>query len=125
MECQKILLSIHPEYVKKIISGEKKWEFRKVLPKGRFDTIVIYSTYPVRKIIGEVECTGIFMGTPKKVWEETKCDRGIEKDKYLSYYRDIREAVAFRLGKVTVYETPKTLEELGLSNAPQSFVYLK
>ena len=44
MECQKILLSIHPEYVKKIISGEKKWEFRKVLPKGRFDTIVIYST---------------------------------------------------------------------------------
>lgn len=122
---QKILLSIHPEYVNRIISGEKKWEFRKVLPKGRFDTIVIYSTYPVRKVIGEVECTGIFMGTPAKVWEETKDCRGIEKDKYFSYYRDVKEAVAFRLGNVTIYEVPKTLEELGLSNAPQSFVYLK
>lgn len=28
-----ILLSIHPKYVDKIISGEKKFEFRKVLTR--------------------------------------------------------------------------------------------
>lgn len=40
-----ILLSIHPEHVKKIISGEKKFEFRKVKTrKYQPNKIFIYST---------------------------------------------------------------------------------
>ena len=50
----KILLSIKPEFVEKIISGEKKFEFRKSLPKrDGITTVVVYSTMPVGKVIGE------------------------------------------------------------------------
>ena len=38
-------------------------------------------------------------------------------------WRDI--AQAYKLGKITVYDTPVELAELGIKNAPQSFVYLK
>ena len=36
----KILMSIKPEYVDKIFSGEKKYEYRKRLCKKKIDTII-------------------------------------------------------------------------------------
>lgn len=42
----KILLSIKPEYVEKIIKGEKLFEFRRTVPKRKVDVVVIYSTFP-------------------------------------------------------------------------------
>ena len=74
----KIIMSIHPEYVNKIFSGEKKFEYRKIQPKGWIDTIVIYSTYPVSKIVGEVEFIGYYIGPPETIWRETKEFSGIE-----------------------------------------------
>lgn len=50
-----IILSIYPRFVDKIISGDKKFEFREVLPKRNVDKIIIYSTSPIMKIIAEVE----------------------------------------------------------------------
>ena len=50
----KILLSIKPEYANKIMSGEKKFEYRKAAPQKNVDTILIYSTKPQGIILGEV-----------------------------------------------------------------------
>ena len=121
----KILLSIHPEFVDKIIKGEKTVEYRKVLPKGRIETVVIYATYPVKKVVAEAEFIGYFIGPPNTIWEMTKDIGGVSKERFDSYYRNAKDCIAFRLGKLTVYDKPKTLDELGLENAPQSFVYLE
>lgn len=46
----KVLLSINPEYVEKIFSGIKKYEYRRSIFKNEaVDTIVIYSTSPIKK----------------------------------------------------------------------------
>ena len=45
----RMLLSIKPEYVNKIISGKKKYEFRKFHCREGIDTIVIYATAPMKK----------------------------------------------------------------------------
>ena len=37
-----ILLSIKPEYVEKILSGEKRYEFRRKLCKDEIDKIYVY-----------------------------------------------------------------------------------
>ncbi|HDT8147195.1 TPA: hypothetical protein RD696_002696, partial [Enterococcus faecalis] len=50
-----ILLSIHPKFVDKIMTGEKKFEFRRVIAKRNPNKIIIYSTSPVCKVIGEAE----------------------------------------------------------------------
>ena len=43
----KILMSIKPQFVEKIRRGEKKYEFRRVLPRCQeIDTIIVYASKP-------------------------------------------------------------------------------
>ena len=50
----RVLLSIKPEFVEKIFSGEKLYEYRKAMFKNvNVSSVVIYSTMPVGKIVGE------------------------------------------------------------------------
>ena len=52
----KILISINPEYVNEILSGRKKYEYRKVkAKKDNVDKMIIYATAPVMKVVAEIE----------------------------------------------------------------------
>lgn len=55
----KVLLSIKPEYAYKIFSGEKKFEYRKIIFKKKIKSVIVYATKPVGKIIGEFEIEDI------------------------------------------------------------------
>ncbi len=121
----RILLSIKPEYVNKIISGEKTYEFRKKLPKLPVETIVIYCTAPYCKIIGEVQVQGTITNTVSKIWNDTKGNAGISYKNYLKYFKNKKTANAFVLGEVKLYNEKKELSDFGIKHAPQSFVYLK
>ena len=63
-------------------------------------------------------------GTPKEIWEIAKTAAGITKKFYFSYYAGKDKAIAYKLKDVIIYETPKELSDYGISQAPQSFVYL-
>ena len=69
----KVLMSINPEHVNNIMSGKKVYEFRKVKCKKKIDSIVIYSTSPIMKIVGEAEVIDLIEGSPELVWKKT-CD---------------------------------------------------
>lgn len=120
----KILLSINPEHVKNIISGKKKYEYRKVKCQRHIDSILIYSTSPIMKVVAEVEVENIIEDTPDNVWEKTKKQSGIEKDFFDKYFYKRERAYAFSLGKLNIFDKVKTLADFGVKNAPQSFVYL-
>ena len=49
-----VLLSIKPKYVKGIMNGNKRYEFRRSIFRCREDIelVYIYSTSPVKKIVG-------------------------------------------------------------------------
>ena len=49
-----VLMSIKPKYVEKILSGEKKYEYRKTLLKKDVESILVYSTSPVKKVYGNI-----------------------------------------------------------------------
>ena len=129
-----ILLPIKPEYANKILSGEKNVEFRKSFPNKDIDTIVIYATAPISKIVGEVEVLsqiqstiGPFNGKGRDLYDFLSIDMqnkvGITKEDFNKYYKDKYFAYYYELGKVTKYE--KTLQDLGINYYPQSFVYLE
>lgn len=122
--CQ-MLLSINPEYVDKILAQTKKFEYRKTRCRANVDTIIIYSTYPVMRVVGEVKVLEIIEDTTSVVWQKTKANSGITKRFFDSYYKGRDKAVAYRLGKIKRYKKPMLLSEFGLSCAPQSFVYIK
>ena len=120
-----ILISIKPEYVEKILNGSKKYEYRKVKPRRTdISKLIIYSTSPVMRVVGEVEVLEIIEDTPKQLWSVTKHESGIKKSFYDSYYKSRKNACAFKLGKVVVYDKFLTLEEYGINFVPQSFFYL-
>lgn len=120
-----ILISIKPQFVEKILSGEKMFEFRKTLPAQRVDKILIYSSYPVCAVVGEAEVLNIISTSPKKLWEETKNQSGIDSEFFFKYFAGKDTAYAYKLGKITKYPIAKRLSDFGVKCAPQSFVYIK
>lgn len=122
--CQ-MLLSINPEYVDKILSCTKKFEYRKIRCREDVDTIIIYSTHPVMRVVGEVEVIGVIEDDASVVWQQTKKYSGITKKFFDSYFRGREKAIAYKLGKIKRYRQPMLLSDFGVKCAPQSFVYIK
>lgn len=121
---KKVLFSIKPEFVEKIFSGEKRFEYRKSRCKREVDRIVIYCTSPCGKVVGEIEINRVLVGSPRKIWENTKKYSGISESFFNKYFMHKNIAVAYELGRVTRYKEPKTLSEYSLKVPPQSYVYI-
>ena len=119
-----ILLSIKPEFVKSIFSGNKEYEFRKIKCKRDVERIIIYSTNPVKLIVGEAKIETVLEDDLDIIWSETKNKAGIDKEFFDEYYNGKNTAIAYKLSNVIQYKTPKSLEEYGLTTAPQSFCYI-
>ncbi len=122
---KKILISINPEYVEKILSGEKKFEYRTRIAKQQVDTLIIYATKPIMKVVAEVEILGVIATSPEELWDLTKNQSGITKSFFDEYFKDKQVAYAYKLGEIKVYERPKSLLDFGLRMAPQSLAYVK
>lgn len=119
-----ILLSINPSHVENIMNGTKRYEFRKIACKRHVDKILIYSTNPVMRIVGEAEVEDILIDNPEIIWKKTQKKSGIDKTFFDKYYTNRNQAVAYKLKNVKEYERPKELKDYGISNAPQSFQYI-
>ena len=120
-----ILLSINPQFVDKIISGEKKYEFRTRVAKKRVKRIVIYCTFPRMKILAEAEILGVLKMDPESLWKETQKQAGITKSFFDAYFKGRKVAYAYKLGRVIAFSKEKSLSDYGCKSAPQSFVYVK
>lgn len=122
----KVLLSIKPEYARKILNGEKKFEFRKVgFTDTNVNSVVIYATKPVGMLVGEFEILKVLVDSPSKIWECTKKHAGIDRSFFDAYYEGKKQAFAIAVGKVECYPEPKSLSELGIGiTPPQSFRYI-
>ncbi len=117
-------MSIKPEYSHKIVSGEKKYEFRKKAAAKNIDEIIIYSSSPEKKVVGTVEVKNVMIDTPENIWKKTFRYAGIDYCKYCEYFKNNKTAYAYVLGRVNLFETSKTLADFGLKYAPQSYQYL-
>lgn len=122
----KILLSIKPEFVEQIFKGKKKFEYRKsIFANQEVSSVVIYSTMPVGRIVGEFSISQVLMDTPEQIWRNTKQKSGITKTFYDMYFENRNKAYALEIGELTQYKTPINPYELidGFV-PPQSFRYL-
>ena len=121
----KILMPIKPEFVEKILLGTKKYEYRKIKAKrNNIEKMLIYSTFPVMRVVAEVDIVEIIEGKPELLWEETKLESGITKEFFNKYYKDREVAITYKLGNIKIYDEPKTLNDIGINYVPQSFIYL-
>lgn len=123
----KILLSIKPIFVKEIIEGRKLFEYRKTIYKNRdINKIIVYSSSPVCRIIGEFSVQDILCESPKALWKKTGDKSGVSKEYFEKYFKGRTTGYAIQIKSFHSYSTPKLLEdEYPGITPPQSFCYVK
>ncbi|MEW8974414.1 MAG: hypothetical protein AB2375_09475 [Tissierellaceae bacterium] len=123
----KVLLSIKPKYVKEIFFGNKRYEYRKKIFKNvDIDTVIVYSSSPVKKVVGQFRISEIIEDNPSNIWEYTKEYSGIDKTDYYKYFEGRDKGFAIKIMETEVYERPMELKEFrsDLEYPPQSFMYI-
>ncbi|MDI6796821.1 MAG: ASCH domain-containing protein, partial [Desulfatibacillaceae bacterium] len=109
----RVLLSIKPEYANKIMAGDKQYEFRKGrFKRGGIQTIIVYATLPVGKVIGEFSVDDILEGTPESLWEKTHETAGISRANFTNYFANSFIGFAIKVGKVKCYDHPIDINEV-------------
>ena len=123
----RVLLSIKPEHAEKILAGEKRYEFRKAIPRRPgITTVVIYATLPVGKVVGEFDVEAIHSEGPASLWARTREHAGISRQFFRDYFRDRATAHAIAVRQARRYARPVPLRRVLESGiAPQSFCYLR
>lgn len=123
----KVLLSIKPQFAEKIFAGTKKYEFRKAIYKNKdIETIVVYASYPVQKVIGEFKVGKVISKSPKALWSMTKTQSGISEEYFEAYFAERELAFAIHVDETYEYPEPLCLKkDFNIKYPPQSFMYLK
>ena len=118
-----VILSIKPEFVEKIFSGEKQYEYRKILFKQKVDTIYIYASRHISKVVGVCKVEEELCDTPENIWKETKRQSGVTWKFFDKYYKGKSKAVALKIKECKEYKEAINPESL-LPNfkVPQSFI---
>lgn len=119
-----IVLPIKPKYAKRILSGEKKFEFRKRLCSRDITCIYLYATAPVQRVLGYATVTRKISGSIEGIWNITRHFAGIEYSDYLAYFKNCEIASAYEMGETFQFEKPLDLKDFGIDHVPQGFVYV-
>lgn len=123
-----VLLSIKPKWANLIFEGKKKIEVRKTQPKliKAVFKVYLYVTGDVKKVIGECECYYInaMMLNGKELWFFNTKDTCLTEEE-LREYSNGGSLYGWHLRNVKKYDNPKTLTDVGLKRAPQSWCYVK
>lgn len=122
----KILLPIKPHFAQKILDGTKQYEFRRAIFKNKnVKKIILYSSSPVQKVVGEVEIEKILEEEINELWQKTSKHSGIEYEYYKKYFKQKKKGFAIKISKRKKYKNPKCLKkDFGIHFTPQSFIYL-
>lgn len=125
-----IIISIKPNFVEKILCGEKTVELRTRRANLKPGTKMwIYSTLPRGEICAYASVDCVHTDTPKAIWRQYSDEIGITKDEFWDYVGE-RDAVSvIKMSKVDSVGSAITLkkikEKLGAFNPPQFFMRLE
>lgn len=123
-----VIMSIKPQYADRILNGTKKFEFRKSIPK-RIDEIgkvLIYSTFPIQRIIGHFTVKKVYKMNPLELWLHTWKQAGIGINDFQQYFKDKEFGYAIEVDEVTIYQKPLFFKEIDATGRiPQSFKYIR
>lgn len=119
----KVLLSIKPEFVKKIIRGEKKYEYRRKIFKKDVESVIIYASSPLQRVVGEFVIADIIESDLSTLWKRTHRYSGINEEFFWEYFKGTNKGFALKIGNLILYDEHLSIDNFGV-RAPQSYVYV-
>lgn len=124
-----VLLSIRPEYAKKIFSGDKTVELRRKCPRVKNgDLVLVYVSSPVKALIGAFRVDDVISKPPIELWEKVKNKAGITLKEFNMYYDGASVGHGIYFSEVWHLPEPVELEKIrelipGF-HPPQAYQYL-
>jgi len=119
-----LILSIKPKFANDILEGRKRFEFRRALFRRDVERVIVYSSSPERKVIGEFLVDEVLTLRPDALWRVTSEYAGIPRSYFDRYFAGKHEGHAIKIKKPRRYKVPLDLEgHFGIPHAPQSFCY--
>ena len=121
-----VFYPIKPVYIEKILSGEKKYELRKRLPRDKVEYVFLYATTPVCRVVGYAKVGLTYRECKTKLWERVSESAGIDEVDYFNYFHGSDDACAIELKTVYKYEEPFHPKDISDDFVvPQSFRYVE
>lgn len=124
MESKTIILSIHPNHIDKILSGEKQYEYRKRIPQD-IDYLIVYATAPIKKVVAIIEVDMVMKDIPQNIWDVTQNESGVSYEFFMNYFNEVSTAYAIKFRNI--HKLPNSTDITfidGVKGAPQSYQYV-
>jgi predicted transcriptional regulator len=124
-----LLVSVHPRHASNILNGEKTVELRRRFPERhtRGALVLIYSTAPVRAIVGTARVKHVLKLPISRIWKEYGAAACVSKAEVAAYFSGVREGYAILLDEARPFKRQLTMEALyrrfGIV-PPQSYRYI-
>ena len=121
-----IILSIKPRYVELILAGTKTVEFRRAWAAEKVDSIAIYASAPIQKIVGIAKVSDVVTAKPTLLWEYCKKrGGGLTKSELSAYMEGKLKGFAILIESVSKFDhgvvPSRAIENF---SPPQSFRYM-
>jgi predicted transcriptional regulator len=121
-----VLLSVKPRFAEQILDGTKTVEFRRSWAVEPVGLAVVYSGFPVQRLVGIVGIEGAIFASPASVW--TKCRArgpGLKRKELMDYFEGKDQAYGVLLGSLSLPGKPIRPKSLFREfRPPQSYRYL-
>lgn len=125
-----VLLSISSEMAEHILSGRKRWEYRRVSPKDRVGSrVILYASGHRKEIVGEFLMTKILREPLDLLIQHTLRETPHREEQIRAYFAGLQIGSALKVENPERYSTPISLKEIREKAAnfipPQNFRYLR
>ncbi len=115
-----VLLSIHPRWMPKLLTGAKTVELRRRPPAAEGLSVLLYATAPVSAVVARAVAGKLHRGTPEQLWASVG-DRGaLSRAQLLAYLAGAANPGGLELGELRGFD-PIPLPW----RAPQSWMWLR
>lgn len=123
-----VLMAIRPEYVKKISEGIKTFELRRKvgreLVEGEIPLIVVYSSAPIKSIVGIIKVLKVHQKPLNELWRETvQGAAGVSYKEYSDYFKGLDSGFAIEIKEYYPIR-PLPLKEIGIKRPPQNYQFI-
>lgn len=127
VECERVLMSLNPEYYDLIWQDLKRHEFRRRYLSGKPTTWFVYLTAPVSRLAAVIDLDTAIVDTPRRIADIAEQARVGNGESVYAYLEDLERGFAIPIKQVREYPgfTAGELGEmLGSFHPPQGYTLI-
>lgn len=130
MRRETLVLSIKPEFVRRILDGSKRVELRRVAPRAHDgQPVLIYCSSPVKAFVAQAVVERIETGSRSATWTLVRDVAGVSRAEYRTYFKGAERAVGIWLSNVSplpdAISLPMIRKRWPWFTAPQSYAFVQ